>query len=327
LIGWQSPLQLGFGTRRLLRQALAIPAELYLAHSESGLYVAWKLLQRGRRVGVDMEDWFSEDLLPEARQHRPVRLLRFLEQELLRRSAYASCPSHAMSTALAGAYGGLAPIVIHNAFEWSDRQRLDGTLSDRRNRDIPSLHWYSTTLGPGRGLEDLLAATGLLQHDLEIHLRGTPTAGFAEWVRNRVSDRQRELLWLHPLVTNDQLLSRIAEHDIGFAGEMTYCRNRDLTITNKILHYLLGGLAVVASDTQGQREVASQARDAVLLYPSGDPDALAAILNRLLASPELMWRTKSASLAAAEERFCWERQEGLLVDGVARALMPRFGDA
>jgi len=54
-------------------------------------------------------------------------------------------------------------------------------------------------------------------------------------------------------VDGDDLLSRIAEHDIGFAGEMPHCRSRDLTVTNKILQYLLAGLAVVASGTAGQR--------------------------------------------------------------------------
>ena len=34
-------------------------------------------------MGVDMEDWFSEDLLPEARRTRPIRLLKQLEKNLL----------------------------------------------------------------------------------------------------------------------------------------------------------------------------------------------------------------------------------------------------
>jgi len=55
------------------------------------------------------------------------------------------------------------------------------------------------------------------------------------------------------------LLSRIAEHDIGFAGEMKHCRSRDLTVTNKILQYLLAGIAVVAGN---------------MADPSGDVDAV-----------------------------------------------------
>ena len=46
-----------------------------------------------------------------------------------------------------------------------------------------------------------------------------------------------------------------------------------------------GGLAVVASDTAGQQEVARQAPGAVQFYPSGNARALADVLNALLASP------------------------------------------
>ena len=323
LTGWQSPRQLGFAIERMFQQALGVSADLYLAHSEPCVHVAARLLRRGRRVGVDMEDWFSEDLSPAARRHRPLRLLRELEGELLLRGACASCPSQAMSAALADEYACPPPTVIYNAFAWADRQALealDGAAADRRNGKIPSVYWFSTTLGPGRGLDDLLAALPLLRHEVEIHLRGTPAPGFAEWVRARIPEGWRDRVSFHPLVTNDQLLPRIAEHDIGFAGETTECRSRDLTVTNKLLHYLLGGLAVVASDTSGQREVARQAPGAVHLYRGGDARALAERLDALLASSEDLARAKAAALAAAQRTFCWERQEAALLASVACAL-------
>src|SRR5439155_12598676 len=133
---------LGPLTRSLSRAAFATPADLYLAHSESALAVASDLLRSGKRVGVDMEDWYSEDLLPEDRRHRPHRLLRDLERDLLRRGAYAACPSHSMSEALTHEYGCIPPVVIYNAFPWSDRKALDGLSKDRRNRDRPSVHWF-----------------------------------------------------------------------------------------------------------------------------------------------------------------------------------------
>jgi glycosyltransferase involved in cell wall biosynthesis len=328
LTGWQSPFQLGFGIGRFVKRALQADADLYIAHSEPCLYVGHKLLRCGRRIGVDMEDWFSEDLLPEARRHRPLHLLRFLEGELLRNGAYASCPSHVMSKALADAYRCTPPSVIYNTFAWSEREMLGGATSDRRDPNTPSIHWFSTTIGPGRGLEELLAALPHVKYDLEIHLRGSPAIGFEEWADAQTPPRWRNRIFFHPPVDNDELLPRIAEHDIGFAGEMKYCRSRDLTVSNKIMHYMVGGLAVVASDTAGQSEVAQQAPDAVLLYTSGDAQALAQLLNGLLGSPERLSRVKTASLEAAKRMFCWERQEGALVESVARAFghMPAGGE-
>jgi len=320
LIGWQSRDQLGYGVGRLLARAQALKADLYVAHSEPALYVAWRLMQGGRRAGVDMEDWYSEDLAADARAQRPLGLLRRLESELLVKGAYATCPSGTMSEALAAAYGGKPPAVIYNAFPAAERAAIDGLRKDRRERTVPSIYWFSQTLGPGRGLEDLIAALPLFDRDVEIHLRGRAAPGMAEWIGAQVPARWRARLFLHPLVPNEELLSRLAEHDIGFAGEQNYCRSRDLTVTNKILHYLLGGLAVVASATAGQREVATQAGSAVTLYESGNPAALAQALRMLIDAPGALARAKAAALQAAERTFCWERQEQVLLGNIQEAL-------
>jgi glycosyltransferase involved in cell wall biosynthesis len=312
--------QLGYAYPALRKAALRHGADLYIAHSEQAMATAADLLQAGRRVGVDMEDWFSEDLLPDARQGRPLRLLRSLESTLLTRGTYTACPSHAMSMALAEEFHSKPPAVIYNAFPWSERRTIDGALKDRGTRDVPSIHWFSQTLGPGRGLEDLMAALPLVEGVAEIHLRGHPAIGFETWLAARVPDCWRSRIFIHRLVANEELISRIAEHDIGFAGEMNYCPSRDLTVTNKILYYFLAGIAVVASNTTGQREVAAQAPGAVLLYPSGDSAALAAQLDLLLASPESLRRAKANALRAAELTFCWERQEKVLLNSVARAV-------
>ncbi len=311
--------QLGYAIGALARAARQRRADLFIAHSEPALMVAQDLLDSGRRVGVDMEDWFSEDLLPEARRHRPIGLLRDLEGKLLRQGAHATCPSQAMSEALARTYGCSPPAVIYNAFAWADRDSIDGRIEDRRTRQISSIHWYSQTIGRGRGLEDLLAALPYVKHEVEIHLRGVPVLGFGDWLSARVPQKWRHRVFVHGLVSNDELLSRISEHDIGFAGEMKFSASRELTITNKILHYLLAGLAVVASDTAGQQEVAKRAQGAVLLYPSGDAPALAAQIDRLLESPELLKKTKANALLAAKQTFCWEQQQKVLLGSVVRA--------
>ena len=318
--GRESAAQLGDAVAPLLAHAKDIAADLYVAHSEPALYVAWQLMREGRRIGVDMEDWFSEDLLPQARQGRPLKLLRFLESELLRHGDYAACPSRAMSEALAAAYGGSAPVVIYNAFAWADRPTRAGGRPDRRDTALPSISWYSQTLGPGRGIEDLIAALPLLNGTAELHLRGRAAPGMEAWIRSRLPEAWQQHVFVHPLAANHELALRIGEHDVGFAGEVPYCRSRDLTVTNKILHYLLGGLAVVASATAGQREVAVQAPGAVALYEPGNARALATVLDDLLQSPEKLGRAKQAALQAAQQTFFWEKQEPVLLDAVSAAL-------
>ena len=155
----------------LYRASIARAADLYIAHSEPALAAARDLQAANRRVGVDMEDWYTEDLLPDDRRRRPIRMLGELERVLLTRGGHATCPSRAMSEALAETYGCAPPAVIYNAFPWSERATCDGMSRDRRERGIPSIHWYSQTLGPGRGLEDLVCALANVRHDAEVHRR------------------------------------------------------------------------------------------------------------------------------------------------------------
>jgi glycosyltransferase involved in cell wall biosynthesis len=318
-LGVESHWQLGAGTE-LLRHAKKAQADYYIAHLEPAAWVGAQLLSAGLQVGVDMEDWYSEDLLPEARKSRPIRLLREVEHKLLTDGAHATCPSAAMSRVLREEFGCAAPLTVYNVDLWGGRETIDGLSLDRISRTRPSIHWFSQTLGRGRGLEDLLAALPLVKYEAEVHLRGHPADGFLKWLALAVPEKWRGRIFVHGLVSENELLSRVAEHDIGFAGEMKYCRSRDLTVTNKILQYLLAGLAVLASDTTGQREVATQAPGAVSLYASGDFVALAAHVNALLASPEHLSGAKTAALRAAERTFCWERQEKKVVEAVSHAL-------
>lgn len=319
--GRENIWQLGMFMPALREAAFQSDADLLIAHSESAMAAVCEAGQRkGCRVGVDMEDWFSEDGTTEIQKRRPVRLLKSLERSLLNLGTYSSCTSRAMSVALATEFGCSPPAVIYNAFEWSERARLDGLIKDRKNLRLPSIHWYSQTLGESRGLDDLFAALPYLEHPAEIHLRGKTAVGFDQRLIKEVPSDWRSRIFIHDLVKNDELLSRIAEHDIGFAGEGRYCRNKELTVSNKILQYLLAGLAVVASDTAGQQEVAEQSSGAVKIYKSGDPESLAAELNALLAWPERLSAAKSAALAAAKKTFCWERQAPLLLESVKKAL-------
>ncbi len=323
LYGWlhfESRFQLGALTTDLLRAAKRVGAHYYIVHLEAGLWVGLQLMRAGNTVGVDFEDWYSEDLPAAARARRPGRLLRSLEKDLLSRAKHMSCTSRVMAEAVATAYKCEAPVVIYNAFPWDDRKSIDGLVKDRRNKTLPSVYWFSQTLGLDRGLEDLIAATEFIDSNIEIHLRGKPVSSFLEWLNSRLNARWRNHVFVHDVVANDEVLSRVAEHDIGFAGEQPYCRNKDLTVSNKILHYLLGGLAVIASDTAGQREVSEQAKGAVYLYRAGDVRDLAQQMNRLLSTPNELAMTKEASLAAARETFCWEKQAPILLESVDRAI-------
>jgi glycosyltransferase involved in cell wall biosynthesis len=319
-LGWERPEALGYGMRAMLRAARELAADLTIGHQEVGTWVVSELMDAGFAVGADIEDWYSEDLLPEARVGRPVGLLRRCEARLVRRGRHVTTTSEALAAALAEAYDGPTPGVIYNAFPWAERADLDGELRDRVDAERPSLHWVSQTVGPGRGLETLCAALGRVERPIDVHLRGRADEPDRRWLAGLFPDERGHRLHVHGLVPPQELLGRIAEHDIGLALEDYDPPSRNLTVTNKILHYLVAGLAVVATDTAGQREVAAHAPDAVRLCEGNDAVSLAAQIEALVQRPGDLQRAKAAALAAARERFSWEAQRPILIRSVEAAL-------
>lgn len=311
--GFQSVHALGPATA-LVRAARRCPADLTIVHNEIALWAGIRLLREGRRVAADIEDWHSEDLLPRARRSRPLRLLRWIEQTILRRAAYVSTTSHALASALHERYGGNRPIVVANAFPLAEAPDF------RRAREMPSLFWFSQTIGPGRGLERFLAAWQLAQVPSRLVLLGTVSEAYRTALIHSLAAELRGRTCFLPAVPTDELPRVIGQHEVGLALEESWIPNRDLTITNKILQYLNGGLAVVASDTAGQREVLAQNTQAGIVVRFDDPAVLARQLDLLLGNQAELLARRRAARQLAESVYCWERQQPHLLHAVATAL-------
>lgn len=279
--------------------------------------MAEKLLAGGHRVAVDFEDWFSRDLTPSARAGRPIQMLERLEKLVARRACFSFATSNAMARSLAEAYDAPLPRVVYNVFSKESRRALDGRRTDGRNSALPSLHWFSQTIGPGRGLETLFAALPHLKNPVEVHLRGAISAHHRVWLKEASSGLS---IHTHDTVPNGELLSRISEHDIGLALETTHITNRNLTVTNKLFQYMQAGLAIIATDTAGQREVLSRCPKVGGIVPDGNALALANAIDSLSGDAERLRSAKEASLQALEDEFSWENQKSVVIEAASTAL-------
>lgn len=313
LTGWQTPRALGpMGSLR--RRARRIPADLTIVHNEVAHWVGVSLLREGRRVAADIEDWHSEDLLPADRRHRPLRLLRETERTLLHRAVYTTTTSRALSEGLHRRYGGNQPHVITNSFP------LQPPPARSCPGDPPTFFWFSQTLGRGRGLEQFIAAWTQTRQPSRLVLLGESHGGFDAELRAHLPKSFRERLSFLPLVPPGELPALIAKHDIGLALEQAVIPNRDLTITNKIIQYLNAGLAVVASDTAGQREVLARDPMAGVIVPTEDTAGFARQLDELLADRGQLAVRQRAARKLAETVYCWEREAPRLLELVDKAL-------
>ena len=314
------PALYGYGANKLFSKALFINADLTIVHSEAAMYAGIKLLGSGRRVGVDMEDWFSKDLLPEARANRPITMLTEFEKVLLKECTYKLTTSNAMADAIASEYSVSKPAVIYNTFHLADRDDLDNKTLDRRDRNKLSLHWYSHSVGPGRGLETLFKALLKVEVPLELHIRGHYPDSAKKIFDPMISALKNRSVFFHDRVPPNELLSRIAEHDVGLALEPSDVKSTDLTVSNKLLQSILAGVAVIATDTTGQREVMSEWCSSEQLVSVSDVDELANTITMYATDRDTLAERKSRSLKIAEHKLNFEYQSATLITLLEKAL-------
>ncbi len=315
-----SPAGLGYGVREHLAAAHAAADNLTIAHSLSTLWVAQRMAAEGFRVGVDFENWHSETIRPEEAPRQPVAAIQDLERTLLRVARYRLVPTRAMARALGEFAGVEPPHCIYNVFPLADLYAPAPPAADRRGRKVPSLHWPSHPIEPGRGLRTLLGALPHIQYPVELHLRGDLARRDKAWFHSLVPEAWRNRVIVHPTVHASELLPRIASHDIGLALESGATRGRDLTVAKRTFHYLLAGLAVLATDTTGHNEIAEATLGAIKLVPADNSSALAAAIDAWLAFPEHLRLARQAALRATKETYCWERVREHLLDEAALAL-------
>lgn len=318
--GIVTPRVFGSGAPELFKAARNLRADLTMVHSEAGLWVAKKLLQEGFNVGVDFEDWFSQDLSDADRKSRPVNEIQTLERYLLKNACCCFATTQAMALALANDAGTTSlPTVIPNCFPSSGRQDAIGRAGDKRPANQVSFYWFSQTIGPGRGLEALARALPLLHGGWQLAIRGN-LRGYGDWFNDNFPKNLRERIKLLDTVPNSELLACTMSHDVGLALEIPFCPSRDLTATNKIFEYLRAGLAVIATSTAGQHEVMMACPEAGEVVVPDNEVCLAAAMQRIIDKPELLRERKTFSMHAGEVIWTWERFEQSLTDAVVAGM-------
>ncbi len=310
--GYCLPELYGYGTQRLYKAALKENADLTIVHSEAGLWIAAQLIDHGQRVGVDFEDWFSQDLPLSARTSRPVEQLEELERQLAKACRYRLVTSQAMAEQFAAVYECAAPLAIPNAVS-----ALPLELSANKQ---PRLHWFSQTLGRNRGIEQLLQALNSVTYDCEIYLRGNCSTEFQNWIKNNTPERFKEFLYIQPSIPPWELPISLRNYDIGLALETATIGNKNYTISNKLFQYYEAGLAVIATATAGQSSAWSKETSPGELIAPDNAEALASAINCLLGDPEKRNAARCNARRLHESRFDWSKFEPQLVEACNDAL-------
>ena len=302
----------------LVRAAAAEPADLIYGGTTGALAAVAEAAGRsGTRYALDLEDFHSAEASgPEAPS--TDALVNRIERAVLPGAAFLTTSSERIADAYRDRYG-LEPDVIHNTFplpvEPPDFTRTDpATLR---------LYWFSQTIGPGRGLEEVVAAVGRAGITAVLALRGRPQDDYVEALRDQARMQTPHLTLVHlPPAPPDAMVDLARGYDIGLALEAMTPRNRQLCVTNKAFTYILAGVGVAISDTPGQHALGVDLGRAAALVPPGDIDALASAFTHWAADPGALDCAKRTAWQAAVRRWRWDhpQERGVLLDLVGAAL-------
>ena len=161
-----------------------------------------------------------------------------------------------------------------------------------------TLYWFSQVIGPGRGLEDIVRALSRTPAgSAELHLRGSWSPGYEADIRRLAAQfgLAPERIVTHPLASPDEMVRRSATYDIGLSLEPGGTENSNLALGNKLFTYLLGGQAVIATNTSAQRWLLDQVPGAAVGYDPGDVDTLTGQLLNWIAHRDKLAAAKRAS--------------------------------
>jgi len=300
----------------LMGAALAEPADFFYGGT-TGALAAVAAAGRHARVpyALDLEDFHSaeQDESPAARVAHGVAARS--ERDILPGAAFLTAGSAAIAAAYADTYG-VHPIPVHNTFPLP-AHAPDVTAT---HGDGLRLCWFSQTIGPRRGLEDVVRAMGAAAIPGELHLRGRPIPEYLQSLQALAAGAAPRLsIVTHAPCVPDTLVDHCRGYDVGLAVEPGFSRNNQLALSNKAFTYMLAGLAVALTDTPGQRPLAADLGAGALSYTPGEVHALAQGLRRWADDKRLLARAKSAAWEAAKRRWHWEHPEerGALLRAVA----------
>ena len=265
--------------------------------------------------GIDFEDLHSGEHASDGAMSNV--LAARIEHEVIGGASFATAGSPMIADAYEQAYG-VRPIPVHNTFSllWPL------TLGERGDRPL-RVYWFSQTLGPGRGLEDVIRGIGRMGGTVELHLRARPIPSYVDALLSLQREvAPRLLIVRHDPAAPDDMVRLAKSFDVGLACDEPIGLSRQFCLANKIFTYLAAGVPVVMSRTPAQARLEATLDGAAFGYDCGDVDSIACVFSRLASDPSLLRAAQGAARVAAEDRWHWEHPEdrGALLAAVAGAI-------
>ncbi len=299
----------------LIRGAKKYEADLYIAHNLGALPAVVKTAALYKKpCGFDAEDFHRQEITDDINSFH-FKICSYLEDKYLPLVNYMS----AASPLIAGCYAKLYKIEVTTLLNVFPATSLQPAISNDKSMPL-KLFWFSQTIGPNRGLEDIIEAMQFLQGTaFELHLLGEADRGIKNIFKMRLKDKS-STLHFHEPIPSDKIIEFAAQFDIGLALETEVPFNRDICLTNKIFTYIQAGLAVIASNTTAQTELLERYPSIGKLYKRHNMQSFADALLYYLQNREELFETRNTALKIAHNELNWENESQKFLTLVKKTL-------
>jgi glycosyltransferase involved in cell wall biosynthesis len=243
-----------------------IEADVYLGHNVETLLPVCEAAERGGGVAMFDSMEFHSDM-GDSQNELDRAIVSRIERRCLPRCALILASSEEMAIALADTYGIPKPLALYNVPPVDPNSHVC---------DHPglSLYWRQ------RGLQDILSALPNLPEDIVLHLQGRlPADGGAELRGKIESLGLTRRVFVHGPYSPPEAVRDASHYCVGLCLEHGEIRNHQLTVSNKMFDYLMGGLVVVASNLPSLRGVIERSGGGVCFEPGNSDDLAARILE------------------------------------------------
>lgn len=298
-----------YGITGLLK---SLSSDAYIAHNIETLLPVVDAAGGRAAVIFDCMEYYSD--MGDAQSSLEAHAAHMLEARYLPNCALVIASSDSLSDVLAAEYGIRRPLPAYNVPPVSVAlpPRLGGGLN---------LYWRNSVIGFGqRGLDDALLALCEVPGDVRLFLQGRTEVDGGKAILERAAELGlKSRVTILPPYAPQNAVYEAAKYDVGLCLERKGPRNHDLTVSNKMFDYHMGGLAVISSDLPGLLHVLDRSHGG-LRYEAGSPRSLAKAIRALRASPSLLKELQTNARLFALEEANLEIELDRLSDALRQAL-------